>query len=84
MLARDPLLKSGTRYVKGGLLAMPMSPGPHQALFTLPNGTKIYGPILVRGEHVEFIWEGERYQCHTDEFVSGTRVDLKELSDVDV
>jgi hypothetical protein len=69
--------------VKGGLLAMPLSRGPHQALFTIPNGQKIYGPLLVRDEYVEFIWDGEKYECHMDEFISATRSDLKELSHVD-
>lgn len=79
MLAYDPLLKPGTRYVNGQLPAMPVIRGPHQALFTLPHGTKIYGPVSVRDEYIEFIWDGAKYECHLDEFVSETRGDPAEL-----
>jgi hypothetical protein len=81
-LAADPLLTPGTRLVRGEVLASSVSRGAQSALFTLPNGAKIYGPIRIRDEYVEFIWEGEKYRCHMDEFVSGTRADLQELSDV--
>jgi len=82
-LAADPLLTPGTRLVSGEVLASAVSRVAQSALFTLPNGAKIYGPIRIRGEYVEFIWEGEKHQCHMDEFVSGTHADLQELSDVD-
>jgi len=75
-------LKARTRYVKGELLAMPVLRGPHQASRTLPHGTKLYGPVAVRGEYVEFVWDGEKYKCLVDEFVSGTRADLTEIGAV--
>jgi hypothetical protein len=69
--------------VRGEVLASAVSRVAQPALFTLPNGAKIYGPIRIQDEYVDFIWEGEKYRCHMDEFVSGTRADLQELSDVD-
>jgi hypothetical protein len=81
-LAPDPLLTPGTRLVSGEVLASAVSRIAQSALFTLPNGAKIYGPIRVWDEYVEFIWEGEKYRCHMDEFVSGTKADLQELSDI--
>src|SRR5579864_906222 len=80
MLARDPLLKARSRYVNGELLAMPVSRGSHQPPLTLLHGAKLYGPIAVRGDYVEFVWDGEKYKCLVDEFVSGTRARPQETS----
>ena len=74
---RHPNLKAETRYVQGELPAMPVVRGPRQALLTLPHGTRIYGPVLIRDEYVEFVWDGEKYRCHVDEFVDKTRTSLE-------
>jgi hypothetical protein len=52
----------------------------HQELFTIPHGSKLYGPLVVRDEYVEFIWNGEKCECHLDEFVNGTRADSRQLA----
>jgi hypothetical protein len=69
--------------VSGEVLTSAVSRVAQSELFTLPDGAKIYSSIRVRDEYVEFIREGEKYPCHMDEFVSGTKADLQELSDVD-
>ena len=78
---RHPNLKAETRYVQGELPAMPVVRGPQQALLTLPHGTRLYGPILIRDEYVEFVWDGEKYKCHVDEFVDKTRTILEKRTE---
>ena len=56
---------------------MPVARGPQQALLTLPHGTRVYGPVLIEDEYVEFVWGGEKYKCHVDEFVDQTRTNLE-------
>ena len=81
---RHPSLKAKTRYVQGELPAMPVARGPQQALLTLPHGARLYGPVLIRDEYVEFIWDGQKYKCHVDEFVDKTRTNLEERTESNV
>ena len=74
---RHPNLKAEARYVQGELPAMPVARGRQQTLLTLPHGTRLYGPVLIRDEYVEFVWDGEKYRCHVDEFVDKTRTNLE-------
>ena len=74
---RHPSLKAEARYVQGELPAMPVARGPQQTLLTLPHGARLYGPVLIRDEYVEFVWDGEKYKCHVDEFVDKTRTNLE-------
>jgi len=59
---------------------MPVGRPAGPALLTLSHGTAVYGPLAVRGEYVEFVYAGEKYKCHVDEFVESTRADLTEVS----
>jgi hypothetical protein len=70
-----------TRYVQDDLPAMPVSRGPGQGLTTLPRGARVFGPVMVRDEYAEFIWEEEKYKCHVDEFVDRTRASLLEAGE---
>ncbi len=78
---RHPQMKAETRYVQGELPAMPVARGPRQALLTLPHGARIYGPVVVQDEYAEFIWDGEKYKCHVDEFADKTRASLLEAEE---
>ena len=51
---------------------------------TLPLGTRLYGPVLIRDEYVEFVWDGEKYKCHVDEFVDNTRTNLEARTESNV
>jgi hypothetical protein len=79
--SRHPSLKAETRYVQEELPAMPVARSPQQVLLTLPLGTRFYGPVLIRDEYVEFVWDGEKYKCHVDEFVDKTRTNLAERTE---
>ena len=72
--------------MKGTLLAMPVASSPRQRLITLPRDAKLYGPLDIapdiHGEYAEFIWDGERYKCHVDEFVEGTSAAPGEVGEV--
>lgn len=66
--------------MKGELLAMPVARGrPQRTFLTLSHGSKLYGPVSVRGEYADFIWDGQKYKCHVDEFVSGTTEHAEEV-----
>ena len=82
--SRHPSLKAETRHVQGKLPAMPVARSPQQALLTLPLGTRLYGPVLIRDEYVEFVWDGEKYKCHVDEFVDNTRTNLEARTESNV
>jgi hypothetical protein len=60
---------------------MPVARGPQQALLTLPHGTRLYGPVLIEDEYVEFVWDARKYKCHVDEFVDNTRTSLAERTE---
>jgi hypothetical protein len=69
---RHPGLKTGTRTVLAGLLAVPLS--THR-IRSLRGGSTIVGPLAAAdGEYVYFRCHGSLYKCHVDEFVEHSRL----------